>query len=361
VAHSFECKLDKTLPTADASARADFAAKTIAFVARQVRAALPGVPVYFALGNNDSDCGDYRLDPHSRFLDAIAPALTLDAPASQRRQAVVDFSAAGYYAVDLPAPIRDARLLVIDDTFMAAHFSSCSGKDDRTGENLTLSWLSEQLNAARGAHQRIWVIGHIPPSIDLKGSISRATVSTCGHAPKTYLDSGKLADELTASSETIKVALFGHTHMDEMHLLTSGSSAQQPSAGNIAVKVVPSISPINGNNPSFLVAEVDPETAEIADYKLIVASGSDPAGIHWSESYDYRSTYREKAFNNAALSRIAAGFHADIDASTPASSAYIRNFMPGTGGELLRFVWPAYACTISSQDVTAFTNCSCPK
>ena len=35
---------------------------------RKLRGALPGVPVYAALGNNDSDCGDYQLDPDSAFL-----------------------------------------------------------------------------------------------------------------------------------------------------------------------------------------------------------------------------------------------------------------------------------------------------
>jgi sphingomyelin phosphodiesterase acid-like 3 len=359
LAHSFECKLDQTLPAADANTKADFVAKTIAFVAREVRGALPGVPVYFALGNNDSDCGDYRLDTHSRFFSAIAPVLTADVSPAQRNQAVDDFSVAGYYAVDLPAPIRGARLLIIDDTFMAARFATCSGKDDRTGEDLTLDWLTSQLDAAHAAHRDVWVMGHIPPGIDLKGSISHESLSACGHAPKTYLDSGKLADKLTDSGETVKVALFGHTHMDEMRLLTPRSP--DLSARNVAIKIVPAISPINGNNPSFLVATIDPGTAQITDYKQIAASGSDPTTIHWNESYDYQLTYHQKAFSSSAITQLAAAFRADGEAEKPASEAYIHNFMPGTATELLRFIWPAYACDLSSQDTAAFTSCACPK
>jgi sphingomyelin phosphodiesterase acid-like 3 len=361
LAHGFECKLHQTLPADDAKTRADFTARTIAFVARKMRAALPGVPIYFALGNNDSDCGDYRLDVHSRFLSAIAPVLTSDVSPAKRSQAIDDFSTAGYYAVDMPAPIRDARFLIIDDTFMAGRFSTCSGKDDRIGEKLTLDWLSAQLNAAREAHRKVWVMGHIPPGIDLKGSISHGTTSVCGRASKAYLDSETLAEKLTDSGETVKVALFGHTHMDEMRLLTPRASASEPSAGNVAVKIVPSISPINGNSPSFLVAKIDPDTAQIADYKLIEASGSDPAAIHWNESYDYQLTYHENVFSNGAMARLAAAFRADVDAATPPSKAYIHNFMPGTGNELLRSVWPAYTCELSSQDVATFTSCSCPK
>lgn len=359
LAHSFDCKLQKTLPDADEETRAAFAAKTIAFVAQQLRAALAGVPVYFALGNNDSDCGDYRLDTHSRFFSAVAPVITADVPPAQRGQAIDDFSIAGYYATDLPAPFGNARLLVIDDTFMAARFSTCAGKDDRSGEKLTLDWLSAQLDGARKAQKSIWVMGHIPPGVDLKGSMSHGNMGFCSSPPKSYLDSEKLAEDLTDSSAAVKVAIFGHTHMDEMRLLTSVGPAKELSAGNVAVKIVPSISPINGNRPSFLVAEIDPKTAQIADYRLIAASSSDPATMHWSESYDYKSIYAENDFSGGALTRLAAALRADVTVATPASKAYVHNFMPGTGTEVLRLIWPAYACSLSSQDPSVFTRCAC--
>jgi sphingomyelin phosphodiesterase acid-like 3 len=361
LAHSFECKLQRSLPTVDADGRAAFAAKTIAFIAGQMRLALPGVPIYFALGNNDSDCGDYRLDVRSRFFSAVAQVLTSDVSPSLRHQAVKDFGVAGYYAVDLPAPVRDARLLVVDDTFMAARFVACSGKEDRTGDTLTIDWLSAQLDAARAAHRKLWVMGHIPPAIDVKGSISHGKTSACTSEPKEYLDSEALANKMTESSETIQVGLFGHTHMDEMHLLTASASEKQPSAGNVAIKIVPSISPINGNNPAFLITKIDPNTAQIVDYELIAASGSDPAKIRWGESYDYQLTYHEKAFNSSAMTRLAAEFRADDEAQDPRSQAYIRNFMPGIGAELLRLVWPTYVCALSSQDPASFSHCSCQK
>jgi len=361
LAHSFECKLRQTLPEADEKTRNEFAVKTISFVVRLMHKALPGVPIYWALGNNDSDCGDYRLDARSHFFSAIAPILTSDVPPSQRTQAVDDFSVAGYYAVDLPAPIRNGRLLIVDDTFMAARFSTCSGKDDRIGETLTLNWLRQQLDRSRALHQNVWVMGHIPPGIDLKGALSHGKASACGTVPKTYLDSETLADQLTDSSETVRVALFGHTHMDEMRLLTPRSSDGTPSAANVAMKIVPSISPINGNNPSFLIANVDLNNAELADFKLIAASGSDPATIHWNESYDYQLTYHEKAFNSGAMTQLAAAFRADDEAQKSESEAYIRNFMPGSGSNLLRLIWPAYACGQSSQDAAAFAKCYCAK
>lgn len=359
MAHSFACKTQKTLPGADAAEQAEFAAKTVEFVAHALRASLPGVPVYFALGNNDSDCGDYRLDVHGRFFSAIAPAMTADVPAAQRAQAVEDFSADGSYAVNLPAPIASTQLLVVDDTFMAPKFSNCSGKDDRAGETLTLDWLGTQLAEAQAAHKNVWVMGHIPPGIDVKGSMAHG-ITVCGKPPKSYLDSPKLADEITGQGDIVKLALFGHTHMDEMHLLTPAGS--DPQAGSVAMKIVPSITPINGNRPSFLIAEIDPASAQLVDYQMIAASSADPATLQWSELYDYQQTYRQTGFNANAMTHLAADFRADRLADKPASDAYIRNFMAGSeAGELLRFVWPAYACSLSSQDPAAFSSCACPK
>ncbi|MFC6646240.1 hypothetical protein ACFQBQ_11725 [Granulicella cerasi] len=74
MAHEFECRY-AALGGKPAEYPA-FAAKTVAFVALQIRAAYPKTPTYIALGNNDSGCGDYREDPDSAFLRADALALS---------------------------------------------------------------------------------------------------------------------------------------------------------------------------------------------------------------------------------------------------------------------------------------------
>src|SRR5262249_21168273 len=47
-----------------------FATKAAIFVVDTIQAAF-AVPVYFALGNGDSTCGDYRLAPGNAFLAAL--------------------------------------------------------------------------------------------------------------------------------------------------------------------------------------------------------------------------------------------------------------------------------------------------
>ena len=106
--------------------------RTIVFT---LRAALPGVPVYIAMGNNDSGCGDYQLDAaHDAFLGYTAEivAESLSASLSDQDSAAVlsDFAAGGYYSVPL-AGVPHTRLLVLDDLFFSAKYSTCAGKPDQ--------------------------------------------------------------------------------------------------------------------------------------------------------------------------------------------------------------------------------------
>jgi sphingomyelin phosphodiesterase acid-like 3 len=119
VAHDLSCKFATTFPKARPGEYRAFAEKTIDYVMRKLRGALPGVPVYAALGNNDSDCGDYQLDPDSAFLAEIGKSLTADFPAKERAEALRTFAEGGYYNVRLPAPIAYTRMLVLDDLFMS--------------------------------------------------------------------------------------------------------------------------------------------------------------------------------------------------------------------------------------------------
>ncbi len=99
IAHSFSCKFAAVFPKATPADYKAFVEKTIAFDLANLRAALPGVPVYAALGNNDSDCGDYQLDANSAFLKEIGQDFAADFVGTEKAQALRDFAAGGYYSV----------------------------------------------------------------------------------------------------------------------------------------------------------------------------------------------------------------------------------------------------------------------
>jgi sphingomyelin phosphodiesterase acid-like 3 len=171
-----------------------------------------------------------------------------------------------------------------------------------------------------------------------------------------YLSSEKMADVLVESADIVELAIFAHTHMDESHLLQNDGQ----SGKSVAVKMVSSISPINGNHPSFTVAQVDPSSAALKDYKVFAASSQTGVDAAWSEEYDFARSYHEAEFTSTSVSQLIAGFAADPGAKTQASQNYIQDFSFGYLSPVLTMFWPEYVCTLSNHTAQAFKACVCP-
>ncbi len=62
-------------------------------------------------------------------------------------------------------------------------------------------------------------MGHIPPGVDLYSTAARMVDVCGGQRPVMFLASEKLADLLTEYGDVVELAIFAHTHMDEMRLL----------------------------------------------------------------------------------------------------------------------------------------------
>ncbi len=147
--------------------------------------------------------------------------------------------------------------------------------------------------------------------------------------------------------------------MDELRLLKE--DGQSPaSEKSVAVKMVTSISPINGNHPSFTVAQVDPSSAALKDYKVFAASNLTGVDAAWTEEYDFARSYHRAEFTSSSVSQLIAGFAADPGAKTHASQKYINDFSVGYASPLLQLAWPQYVCTLTNHTVKAFRACACP-
>ena len=365
LAHSFDCKYKALLPTATPAQFLAFTEKTVRTIVFTLRAALPGVPLYIAMGNNDSGCGDYQLDAaHDAFLGHTAKIVAESISASlsdQDRAAVLsDFATGGYYSVPLVA-VPHTRLLVLDDLFFSANYSTCSGQPDHAPAAAQLAWLAEQLSAARQHNERVWVMGHIPPGVDLY-STARNSANVCaGARPQMFLASESLAELLARNAGVVRLALFGHTHADEMRLLTpdDGPQALITTVSGVPVKIVASISPVNGNRPTFTLASIDPATATLADYTVIMASNLSGVAATWSPEYTYSTTYHQRAFDAASLAKLIRGFQSDPSAKSPASQETLRNYFPGDISRAIQFAWPQYACTLEHDSARSFAACAC--
>lgn len=360
ISHAFRCKFQAVVPDAGPAEYPAFVAKTIQFVLMELRGTFPGTPVFASLGNNDTACGDYEIDANSPFLRELAPAMTADVKEPLSEAALNSFAAEGDYSAVLPAPIRNTRLLVLDDLFESVKYQSCSGKPDLPAGRAQVAWLQGQLDAARRNHEQVWVIGHIPPGIDPYSTARKAGNLCKGQPPVDFLSSNALAETLADFGDVVRLAIFAHTHMDELRLLhpqqQAGGTAVQRA---VAVKMVPSISPVDGNNPSFVVAQVEPASATLKDYKVIAASNKTGIDTHWTEEYDYGQTYRESDFNAASVRNLIRGFSADRTASTPASESYLRNYFVDARTPELKPFWPQYVCALSNTTADAYRSCAC--
>ena len=370
LAHQFDCRFHTLAPTATAADYSDFAAKTVFFVALQLRATFPGSPIYFALGNNDSGCKDYREDPNSAFLQTDAVSFANDALYPLDRAAILrDFPKLGDYTVTLPSPIAHTRLIVLQDIFESQKYTACNGaatgataSDDAAARQIT--WLRTQLTATRAAHDHVWVMAHIPPGVDAYSTFSKHRNVCAGNDPEMFLASDALATTLAEFPDVIRLALFGHTHMDEFRAITTPT-------GTIPAKLVPSITPVNGNNPAFTLAAIEPSTATLQDYAVYGASNQTGVQTTWSEEYRFSTTYHLPDLSGPSLAKLTTSFVDDKSGTSAASKAYQQYFFVGEPDAVkgvsasmkasaMQIVWPAYACAITHADTPGFRSCACP-
>ncbi|HLI78032.1 MAG TPA: metallophosphoesterase, partial [Acidobacteriaceae bacterium] len=257
--HEFPCRFVHLNPGTTPEDVSAFSAKTVAFVMAQLHETFPHSPVYGSLGNNDSGCNDYHETPGDSFLTAAAASLRTAADAKP-----ISMTPEGDYSVTMPAPMEHTRLVVLEDVFESRQFTTCSGESDRNPEKAQIDWLRTQLTEARAANEHVWVMSHIPPGIDVYTSFRHylfQPAEMCKADPRSFLADTTLPDALLDYADVVRLALFGHTHMDELRLLhrsapPAPAGAAPATETAIPAKLVPSVSPYVGNHPAFLVASV---------------------------------------------------------------------------------------------------------
>ena len=344
--HGFDCRYDKLLK--DNAGYAAFAEKTAVYVMRSVEAAFPGVPVYIAAGNNDSACGDYRMDSPDKYLEATSGAEMAGLrDAAEAKRSAAEYGKDGDFAVMVPG-LKKTRLLVLDDIYLAANYTDCGGQQSKAAAETELAWLDRELSEVKARGEQAWVIGHIPPGVNVYSTLAKGGDVCAGAKVRLLLSSDALAETLVKHADVVRLAVFAHTHFDEVRLL----------GGKVPMKLVASVSPVNGNRPAFTVAMVDPRTATLADYSVWEASNTTGVGTTWAREYGYRETYGEMDFSGASVANLVGQLQADQGGTKPVSRTYENYFAPGMA-PVLGLVWPKYACALSNTTEETYKTCAC--
>lgn len=356
LAHRFPDNTESVLGFPQHSAASNaFAVRTTLFVLERLKQALPGKPIFVALGNNDSSCGDYQIDPAGTYLAATREMVRdLAGPEYLADDFDQTYLAGGYYAARHPT-VPDLTILVLDDVLWSARYDNACSDTGLAAANAMLAWLEQRLADARAAGGRVWLMHHIPVGMDPYASAhSKAAACADKLVPMLAEPFGSTYVSLLAEyGDVVASSFVGHTHFDDYRLL-------RDTAGTVTgvEKIAPAISPIFGQNPGFLTFSYERATGSLADFSATylanLATAANPAAADWREEYAFAAAFRQKDFSPASAEAMWRSFSAEGTADD-----LFRKLYNVSHGELTADGIDAWICAIGHVDVAGYTKCYC--
>jgi hypothetical protein len=354
LAHGFSDSYYQYAGNHDPQGLHDFMDKTITFLTQRIREQFPHVPIYPALGNEDSYCGDYQLQPKGEFLRRTAETWKGLLRNRQDEQAFMQtFLPGGYYTASAPGTSKH-RIVVLNTVFFSTDYRNQCGdpKDDPGGEQLR--WLAAQLQDATAKGDKVWLVYHIPYGIDAYNSV----ISKGGNAVEKVISlwqpgyTKSFLAMLDQYRDTILAMLAGHTHMDYFRLGPENNTGRPAPF----LLVTPGISPIFGNNPLLHILSYDRSRFSLLDYsahRLDLTAGS---SAQWKEEYRFSLTYRLFPINELALKTLSRSLKEDAQ-----TRATFVDYYNGRGNpampQMTQRTWPLYWCAIEYLTPGPFQGC----
>ncbi len=364
LAHQWQANYDRLAPETIAEnpqAYRDFTTKALSVVAGEFAKRFPHTPVLATLGNDDSYCGDYWIQPDGLFLVSFAklwqPRLRDTVEEKAFRQS---FPALGAYRAELPELPAD-RLLVLNSVLWSGSYCSmdfapgkqnccdCSSPGAQPGRAL-MRWLKDELEQARTDRKRVWLLMHVPPGLD---SYVEEQDSGKSKAAELWKDefSTRYMSLIDEYRDILHVSFTGHTHMDDYRIDRINGEPI------LLHKIAPAVSPIFGNNPAFQVFQLDDKTSVISNWQvhyLDLAAVKQSGHETWKLEYDAHDAYGLKQVTAASVARLFTKMRLDLKGTQ--SQAYRKFYQVSTRVITEKDV-PIFLCTVLNATFDAFTQC----
>ncbi len=355
LAHDFRDTFNKYAHDKSDVAYKSFIEKTIKFLARMFDTRFPSVPVLPTLGNNDSDCGDYGVEPGGGFLKMFAGAWApLIARGSTAASFLDTFPVGGYYDMPIPS-LKNHRIIVLNANLFSAKARNC-GSDTEDAAARELQWLDWALYRSRLESKRVWILYHEPVGVDVYASLRKT--GNCRKSITLMLkesyNSG-LLNIIGKYSPLVEASFSGHTHMDDFRVVADSGGP------SFFTHITPSLSPVFGNNPAFQRFEYDRNSEAITDYATYTLKNfptlKKGEQAHWEVEYDYGKTYGQNGYTTTAL----AALYRSLENNKEFRADYMRFYSSGTRSDITDKNWRAYWCSIGNADAISFADCFCGK
>lgn len=289
---------------ADQKVRDQFILKLIEFMGMRFRSMYPHAPIYFALGNNDSFCQDYKITPRGDYLHATAASyhrLFLNSP-QPGAGFFRDYQNLGCY--NLPGPMPGLRVIAINSNYLSHHWScQCCTGDPGDPAAEQMDWLEAQLARADSNSEAVWLMMHIPPGINAFNTVRQ--VDPQGKLQSVSLDlveqhNNRLLAIMRKYADILRASFAGHTHMDHFRAIAGGQAAATMQ------RITPALNSLFGGNPAYQVLRYDRNDftlqnlvtyyLNLEDSLVQPGPGEGDAGSEvqyppWRWEYNFASTY----------------------------------------------------------------------
>lgn len=330
-----------------------FVRKTAAFLAIQVRERYPSIPIFATPGNNDDDCGDYQARPGGPFFKDMLPMMSGFVGSASVGQFQTDWLASGSYWVPNPA-IRGYRIVLPNTVYFSPRYkNACGDAGDATATPAAdvLKWLRASLADARQAHEKVWLVYHVPPGVDGFATQRKRATAECAASivPMWQAEYSAAFLALTAEyADTIAASFAGHTHMDDFRLMGDASGYRAYTLIN------PAISPLFGQTPAFRTVRFHAgKPVDQTTYSL-----SDTAANRWTSEYSFRAAWHLRGMDLKDFEKLYARIGSDAKVRAKWSKYFA---VSATGPAAISpATFRSIYCATGKSGLADYKACFCP-
>ncbi|CEG40546.1 hypothetical protein L915_18772 [Plasmopara halstedii] len=201
------------------------------------------------------------------------------------------FNRRGYLTYALDDKLEVITLNTVP--YSPSHLPDSSEQPDPFGQ---FAWLDKTLAKLQSSGKFAYIAGHIAPIVDSYGGDPQ-------WHPKYIV---KYKNIVGKYAHVVKGQFFGHVHMIEFRVPVP--SLEIPTEADSTFQLMPmyisgAISPIFGNNPSFIVWNYDPDTYDVLDYSVYSSNITESeTQLDWKLSFKASEAYGLRSLSLSELS-----------------------------------------------------------
>lgn len=331
----------------------DLIIKSELFMMTVLDQTFPGVPIVATLGNNDSICGDYQVEPGGAFLRGVADEWTR---LTRSQESSGDFSLGGFFSMPHPI-VPDHELIVINNIFWSTKYRNSCGAGPHHPGDAEMAWLDWTLHRIGLKGRTATLLMHIPPGMSAYSSSD--CVKSCDSKIVSFLApryARDLLDVLRRHASALSSSFAGHTHMDNLVLIDDADGKPF-----MFSKITTAVSPMFGNNPAFAVLQYDRHSGLIYDEATIYLTNLSTAGeneeAQWAVEYLFSQAYGHDEMSPQTLAMLARS----IKSSASIRDAFIQRYDAESqqSSSFNDSSWPAFACAQTELEAAPYARCCC--